>query len=269
MELRACYFCGSPGDGLDTYPVVPERIAPADGVENPADVVLCPDCRAKLTRVLDGVLGEADAAGGADPARDEPAAAGTGPTAATGGTDGTDPGGIPEITFDDAGDGSVAPEGTGSDGPAGGPTDAGADGDPGSNAGGESEAGPTAGTDPDDGSAGVDVVPDASSDADPPAEAAGDAGTASGDADDGDDGDAGASDTGSSRGLRGLGNSGAGEYRQALRLLRNRDFPIDRAEVVDVMSSAYDLNREECHGLIDLAVERGSLTDDDGVLRRD
>lgn len=245
MELRACYFCGSPG-GLDTYPVVPESITSRDGSDDPAEVVLCPDCHAKLERVLDGVLGAVDA--------DVPPAADAGP-APDADASSADSAGISEITFDEA-DAS-----RGSD-PAG---EAGADdGDEGGDDG-------TEGTDAD--AAGIDVVPGSSTGAaDAPGDAESSAGPTEEAASTGEDGPTDADDdgsaSGSSGGLRGLGNSGAGQYRQALRLLRNRDFPMSRSDVIDVMSSAYDLSREECDRLVDLAVERGSLTDDGGVLRQ-
>lgn len=230
MVLRACYFCGSPGGGLESHPVVPERVAGEAG-DDPERVVLCPDCHAKLERVLDGVLGALDVA--AADARDG------GPPDLAKDTDGFSA----EITFADADtagttdEGSrVAPDPDGEDAP---------DAD---------EA------DDDPGDAGVDVVPGPSAESAEPSDSAGTGTT------DGTDDDADADADGS---LRSLGNSGTGQYRQALRLLQNREFPMPRSDLVEVMASAYDLPREECDRLVDVAVERGWLTDDGGVLRRD
>lgn len=71
-------------------------------------------------------------------------------------------------------------------------------------------------------------------------------------------------------GVRGLDAAGRGKrstYRQALRLLRNREFPMARSDTVDLLSSAYDLDREECERLLDLCVDRGLLAEADGELR--
>jgi hypothetical protein len=78
-----------------------------------------------------------------------------------------------------------------------------------------------------------------------------------------------ADDTDSS-GLRGLGAGERGRrstYRKALRLLRNREFPMARSDTVDLLASAYDLDREECERLLDLCVDRGLLAEVDGELR--
>jgi hypothetical protein len=72
-------------------------------------------------------------------------------------------------------------------------------------------------------------------------------------------------------GLRGLGadeRGGGSSYRKALRLLGNREFPLERAAAVDLLSGAYDLDVEECERLVDLTVERGLLVEADGELRR-
>jgi len=72
-------------------------------------------------------------------------------------------------------------------------------------------------------------------------------------------------------GLRGLGadeRGGGSDYRKALRLLGNREFPMERAAAVDLVAGAYDLDRSECERLVDLTVERGLLEEADGELRR-
>jgi hypothetical protein len=64
-QLRSCYFCGSVGDSLREYEVVPERLV-ADGESRSA--VLCSDCREKLRRVLEPLVESAESAatGGPD-----------------------------------------------------------------------------------------------------------------------------------------------------------------------------------------------------------
>lgn len=58
------------------------------------------------------------------------------------------------------------------------------------------------------------------------------------------------------------------EYNKIMRLLQNREFPVERAEIVDVAASAYDLSAAECAEVIDLAVDRDLLDEDGGHLYR-
>lgn len=74
---------------------------------------------------------------------------------------------------------------------------------------------------------------------------------------------------GSPDGADGRGGGGSENYRQVLRLLQNREFPIQRAEIVDVAASAYDLTPTEVESAIDTIVTKGLLQEDDGVLKRD
>ncbi|MFB6167713.1 MAG: hypothetical protein ABEJ43_02580 [Haloferacaceae archaeon] len=82
--------------------------------------------------------------------------------------------------------------------------------------------------------------------------------------------ESGSSDDAGSTGLRGLDSDDRGRrstYRKALRLLRNREFPMARSDTVDLLASAYDLDREECERLLDLCVDRGLLAEENGELR--
>lgn len=58
------------------------------------------------------------------------------------------------------------------------------------------------------------------------------------------------------------------EYNRVMRMLQNREFPVDRDEIVVVAANAYDLAESECKQVIDLAVDRGLLEDRDGQLYR-
>ena len=58
------------------------------------------------------------------------------------------------------------------------------------------------------------------------------------------------------------------EYNKVMRLLQNREFPVDRAEIETVAANAYDLSRSECAAVIDLAVDRGLIAETDGQLAR-
>ena len=57
-------------------------------------------------------------------------------------------------------------------------------------------------------------------------------------------------------------------YGKLLRLLRNREFPMDRDDVEGLAAGAYDLEREEVEAIVDHAVERGELVEDGRRLRR-
>jgi hypothetical protein len=57
-------------------------------------------------------------------------------------------------------------------------------------------------------------------------------------------------------------------YRKLLRFLRNREFPIPRAEAEAVAQSAYDLDADEATRVVQRAVDRGVLDEHDGELHR-
>lgn len=77
----------------------------------------------------------------------------------------------------------------------------------------------------------------------------------------GDDDDGGQSDTART-------TVSALEYNKVMRLLQNRDFPVDRREFVTVAASAYGLAEQECAEVIDLAIDRGLVAERDGQLVR-
>lgn len=54
--------------------------------------------------------------------------------------------------------------------------------------------------------------------------------------------------------------------RQVLRLLRNREFPINRAEIEEVARSAYDFDHGECELVIDALIDHEILRETDGQL---
>lgn len=58
------------------------------------------------------------------------------------------------------------------------------------------------------------------------------------------------------------------EYNKVMRLLQNREFPVERAEIVEVAASAYNLAESDCAEVIDLAVDRGLLDEEGGQLVR-
>lgn len=238
--------------------MVPDRLAGA-AVDDPDRVVLCPDCHAKLERVLAGALSGLDVDSGGVASE----ASGRSDAGAVSG----------EITFDDAGGHGPGDDGTDAVRISADADDAGDDDPETADPGDEGDI---------EGGVGVDVVPGPSAEreADPtgsgPSEGA-DASESPVDDDsaaaaaegDGSAAAADASDGESSGGLRRLGDSGTSQYRKALRLLQNREFPMPRSDLIDVMGSAYDLRHDECERIVDFAVDRGWLVDDDGTLRRD
>lgn len=56
------------------------------------------------------------------------------------------------------------------------------------------------------------------------------------------------------------------EYNKVMRLLQNREFPIDREEIVTVAASAYQVSRYDCDRVIDIAIDRGLIEEADGQL---
>ena len=58
-DLQSCYFCGAP-DELGEYAVVPPRLGGGD-----RSVVLCPDCKTKLLRVMEPLIERAESGDGA------------------------------------------------------------------------------------------------------------------------------------------------------------------------------------------------------------
>ncbi|WP_267640327.1 hypothetical protein [Haloarchaeobius amylolyticus] len=51
-------------------------------------------------------------------------------------------------------------------------------------------------------------------------------------------------------------------YNKVMRLLQNRDFPIERAQIESVAAGAYDVDPEECRAIVDAAIEKGLVAQD-------
>ncbi|MFB6127845.1 MAG: hypothetical protein ABEJ79_11210 [Halolamina sp.] len=189
-DLDACYFCGAPDD-LGEYAVVPDRYVRAGADQR--RVVLCSDCRMKLTRVVRPLADRLDEAVGGDDDGDDLPDAGPTADAPTGDDPAADAQGV---TIPSANPGVAADEG--------------GDGD-----GGESEAG----NGPRDGSRdAADATPD--------------------------------------------------HYRTVMRLLSNRQFPVDREEVAVVARNAYDVTEAELNAVLSHAEAAGDLVVDGDQVRR-
>lgn len=58
------------------------------------------------------------------------------------------------------------------------------------------------------------------------------------------------------------------QFRKVMRLLNNREFPVDREGFAELASGAYELGDDHVADIIDYAVDRGVIVDDDGTLRK-
>lgn len=259
-QLSSCYFCGAaPDASLDEYPVVPAALG--DGSANRGTVVLCPNCKRKLDAVVDVVVGAADE-------RADRSAGG-----GSGGTGAGNAAGARDATGDSTGS------------PASGGAGGGDDGGDGVGGGGGDDIEATLGDDDDvlqpvgDEGDGANVG-DAADAAD-----AGDA-TDTTDAADGEAGDDSPTYSGGRRagydGSSGDGGDGGGEdgdgggkrdvtltrleNTKVMRLLQNREFPVDRDDFVVVAASAYEISHSDCEKVLDLAVEHDLLDEQGGDL---
>lgn len=257
-RLSSCYFCGAALDAsLDEYPVVPPTLRP--DAETRKTVVLCPTCRRKLDAVLesvteavdgDGLDGVEETLGDEDVLRSVETGDRSGADAGESGSDdgSTDAG---TAADPDDRDGDDQPWISGeeiSDGPE--TTD-------GESGGGSAPASPEGGAGPD----GLDDRRSGESGADQPDGERPEPDETSADRDSGatDDGSSGSAELSDAK-LTRLENT------KVMRLLENREFPVDRDEFVTVAANAYQVSRDDCDKVIDLAVEHGLLREENGQL---
>lgn len=261
-DLQVCYFCGvGPDSSLGEYAVVPAALEPSE--DQQASVVLCPDCREKLTTVMDPVVQAAEAH----------AAGGSGSGAASGrGTDA--PGGGPGAA--DGSDTNAPGDDHGTDGPVGDPASDGPDPGPAADDGPLADPGPQSGDD------GDEAVPGRSDDGDGvTGENTDDSELAPADesgmrpADRPDDPPPGAAEPAEDAPPRdqphaddelvGRNNEA---YNKTLRLLQNREFPVERHEIEQVAANAYQLDPQEVSDAIDALIRKGLLTQEGAQLVR-
>jgi hypothetical protein len=238
-DLQVCYFCGSgPDSSLGEYAVVPPALEPSDDQQQ--SVVLCPDCREKLMIVMDPVVDAAESYAGA----------GSGPSGGT----------VEEGGSGGAGDGSASGE-------AADAADATADADA---AGGaevplDSDDAPPA-TEADDGvTIDADESPADQSDAD--TVDPGDIMSRNEGDDDGPpaDSEAPRDEPHTDDELVGRNNEA---YNKTLRLLQNRDFPVERHEIEQVAANAYQLDPQEVSDAIEALINKGLLSQEGAQLVR-
>ncbi|WP_343772054.1 hypothetical protein [Natronoarchaeum mannanilyticum] len=287
-DLSACYFCGAAADAqVREYDVVPD--AADESLRSTA--TLCPGCREKLETVLSPVVRgarpsdepvdvrlEAIEAGGADAAASTPtlevesedilAAADRSRDAAD------DEAAAADAEDSDAANADAASGGTG---PASGvengsATDAGAassGADEGTASDDETDADdadPLAGPDADSPTDGIafgddaDASASSSADAETESESTGDDGPTAGGSD--------AATASSGGSADDVDRPDADTYNRVVRLLQNREFPVNRSEFSELASSAYDIPADECANVIDYAIKRGELVEDSGMLKK-
>ncbi|MBV0901388.1 hypothetical protein [Haloarcula salina] len=235
-QLSSCYFCGGALDAsLAEYPIVPKSLRP--DAETQGTVVLCSTCRQKLAAIVEPVV---EAAKASDGERESAA------------LDDSERGLADEPESESPPDDGIvdpASDGTLLGGANGGSPGTDAD---------ATAADPDAGT----GTATDATASDAAeNDTESTAETAtesetGDA-TVSGET----DADSEAQSTADREpSLTKL------EYNKVMRLLQNRELPVDRAEIREVAVNAYDIEPEQFDAVIDAAVERDLLGQSNGRL---
>ncbi|MFC6864829.1 hypothetical protein ACFQGE_15360 [Halomicroarcula sp. GCM10025817] len=237
-RLSSCYFCGVAHDvSLSEYPVVPKQLHPSEQTQQ--TVVLCSSCRRKLATVVETVV----TAARADQARSE------GPTTSdTAAADDDTSGLLDESGLEPQPDPTVV--GDANETPVDDSPEAGAD---------------TEGT----------AEPSAAASAGEPGETTSTGSAAETDdgavADDHDADEAGAataSDTEEDASANGADDDQPSltrlEYSKVMRLLQNRPFPVDRAEIREVAVNAYDIDPEQFDAITEAAIERGLIGEEDG-----
>lgn len=55
-------------------------------------------------------------------------------------------------------------------------------------------------------------------------------------------------------------------YYKVLRLLQNREFPMERADLTALVTGAYDVSEPQCERILEVAIERGVLVEDGSTL---
>ncbi|MFB6188723.1 MAG: hypothetical protein ABEI57_02465 [Halapricum sp.] len=232
-RFSSCYFCGDAVDAaLEEYPIVPSEQYPS--VETDRQIVLCPSCRRKLTTVIEHVL-EA-ALSGEEASVEDSIASLDEETPLTDVSNGDD-----ETTADETMTAtSVEPIGNGADRPETAEPQTDDDGAEDSDRDTETEAAKS-GRATEDGTAAKrdtngETADTESESTDRPA--------------------------GKSSGPDAPGGAyERSEYNRVVRLLQNRDFPVEIEEITVVAQSAYDIDRDTTHEILEALIDRGVVED--------
>ncbi|AQL43632.1 hypothetical protein BV210_13395 [Halorientalis sp. IM1011] len=250
-EFASCYFCGTALDAqIDPYPVVPEDA----GTDERPTVDLCPVCRRKLSKVLDVALSAAD---GAERTA-TPLAAGPEPSPLS--ADHEDP--TADLGSDDDEGPAYAVEPTGE-------ATAVADGE--DEREGEAEDAVPNGSEP--GTVADEGEPDASEGSETVESESGEAETSpddeaemATDAETAEETDRDESDGSEGTDQPSLLSTPAAQ--KVIKLLQNREFPVEREEIEVVASNAYAIPQQDCEDVLDALVSEGYVGEQKGKLVR-
>ena len=254
-RLSSCYFCGDALDAsLDEYPVVPASIAPGPGDRR--SIVLCQSCKRKLDPVVEAVVDAVDAADGpvefAHDSEDDDAVS-TGDDTSTDDDASAGASDIGSTLGDD--DDLLRPVGS-EDGD--GREEAETGGMEFGRSVGESGAGEEVETDTDDRNESSDDDRSTGERKYTSGQRAGGQPTDPGDEEAGDDEAEDEPDPAVT--MTRLENT------NVMRLLRNREFPVERDDFVTVASSAYEISPRKCEKAIQLAIKHDLIREDEGQL---
>lgn len=238
-ELRSCEFCGD--DAANAYEVLPGHVS-----SGPRRMILCVDCQATLESVINLLIDEV----AEDMQTTESDQSGESPPNLTGGEDRTGAG----LSNQEGAEGQTP-------------------------SGRRNETGPAADGTTDESDTGVTIPSDEEGEAgsDNPTQEAHEAGADSGDQTTGSKSATGRKpDHGSGSdepndmvtGESGGRGSEPEGFRRAMRLLNNREFPVERSEFIALASGAYEMDEHQVEAIIDHAVERGVIAEDGGRLTR-
>lgn len=257
-RLSSCYFCGDAVDAaIEEYPLVDS--GRYDAIDTDQRIVLCPSCRQKLTTVIERVL-EAALEGESEPAitaAEEDLLA--------------DVQGDEEMTVTDVepldDDGGDSEGSTVVDEAPSVPHSAVADDGTDERASDDDDSGESAEGAPESdgpGSTGEDTEPAVPRATD--ADATSEDGSDEGETESETEGD---EDPASAEAVveREVGYEKA-EFNKVVRLLQNREFPVAIDELTTVAGSAYRIDEETTHAIIDALIERGIVADEGDELVR-
>ncbi|MGB9952481.1 hypothetical protein ACOZ4F_08775 [Haloarcula marismortui] len=265
-QLSSCYFCGGALDvSLSEYPIIPKSLDP--GTEEQGTVVLCSTCREKLATIVEPAVeaAKADARETAEPAGDagtdeQPGLLDESGTPTTDEPKPTD--GVVEPTDDGSllGADSASPAGQEQSAQSAETADTATKSDatdtvaPNTTDTQTAESAETADTATK--SDATDTVAPNTTDTQTAESAETDDAPATTETRD-TDRDADSDDSPSLTKL---------EYNKVMRLLQNREMPVDRGEIREVAVNAYDIDGEQFDAIIDAAVDRDLIGQDKGRL---
>lgn len=273
-EFASCYFCGTALDAhIEPYPVVPEDA----GADDQPTVDLCPVCRRKLSKVLDVALSAAEGtepttplAAGPDPSPLE--ADHEDPTADLGGGETTDE---PAYAVEPSGEATAVEDTAESDDDA----DVDEEGDVASPAQDDEDDDSQGPADPEADDWASETTVDQSASVESATEA--DDAVANGEApgrvaDDGAEPEDTEADDHTGASEAETAESGSDEpsilstpaAQKVIKLLQNREFPVEREEIEVVASNAYEIPQQDCADVIDTLVSEGYVGERTGKLVR-